>query len=162
MLCLDSGAGIHVLTPDAATRLGIYPTNTGDRPVTGTAATVKARPLKLTNLTLGSTALADTEGVMVALPASLGGDGLLVDPVPRGQRQVAHEGSSPWFATDQPGSLQLGVDPGRGRHRDALLRREVAVGGQAGPGDQSPGPDVGGHLVDEGPVAGRGHPRLYA
>ncbi|MBB6052202.1 aspartyl protease family protein [Armatimonas rosea] len=81
LLCLDSGAGIHVVTPDAAVRLGIYPTNTDDRPVTGTAATVKARSLKLTNLTLGTTALADTDGVMVALPASLGGDGLLGYPL---------------------------------------------------------------------------------
>lgn len=81
ILCLDSGAGIHVLSPDAATRLGIYPTDTAARAVTGTAATVKAKTLKLTNLFLGEAPLADTEAVMVPLPGALGGDGLLGYPL---------------------------------------------------------------------------------
>ena len=52
VMCIDSGAGIHVLTPEAAMRLGLIPPDAATRNVTGTAATVAARQFDLTNLRL--------------------------------------------------------------------------------------------------------------
>ncbi|WP_309709057.1 aspartyl protease family protein [Armatimonas sp.] len=81
VLCVDSGAGIHVLTPQAAMRLGLLPPDGATRNVTGTAATVAARQIRLTQLSIGGLSLADTEAVAVPLPSSLGCDGLLGYPL---------------------------------------------------------------------------------
>ena len=81
LLCIDSGAGIHVLTPDAAIRLGLLPTDAKVQSVTGTAATVTARRIRLEKLSLGGVVLTDSDAVTVALPSALGGDGLLGYPL---------------------------------------------------------------------------------
>ncbi len=81
VLCVDSGAGIHVLTPTTATRLGLLAHDATSRNVTGTAATVAAQQFRLSQLTVGDVALAETEAVAVPLPAALGCDGLLGYPL---------------------------------------------------------------------------------
>ena len=81
VLCVDSGSGIHVLTPATAIRLGLLAPDAAPRNVTGTAATVAALQLRLSQLTLGGIPLTDTEAVAVPLPASLGCEGLLGYPL---------------------------------------------------------------------------------
>lgn len=81
LLCVDSGAGIHVLSPEAGARLGLLREERGSQTVTGTAASVRAQKVLLRNLRLGAAALADTEAVVVALPGLLGCDGLLGYPL---------------------------------------------------------------------------------
>ena len=81
VLCLDSGAGIHVLTPEAAIRLGLLPPDAVKRSVTGTAATVAAQQIHLSRLSVSGMAMATTEAVALALPPSLGCDGLLGYPL---------------------------------------------------------------------------------
>ena len=66
----------------------------------------------------------------------IGGDHLLIDPMPRRQREVAHEGAAAGFAANQPHLFQFTVDARGGGQRDALpggkgtVRRQTAAGGQ--------------------------------
>jgi hypothetical protein len=53
----------------------------------------------------------------------IGGHHLLIDPMPRRQREVAHEGAAAGFAADQPHLFQFTVDAWRWPARGVLRRQ---------------------------------------
>ncbi|MGC4044941.1 MAG: aspartyl protease family protein [Armatimonas sp.] len=76
-LILDTGAGVNVLTPEAAARLGLKLT---DAPFAVSGATVtKAKVCQVPKLSLGSINLAGSF-VVLPLPAALNCDGILGGP----------------------------------------------------------------------------------
>lgn len=76
-LILDTGAGVNVLTPEAAARLGLKLT---DAPFAVSGATVtKAKVGQIEKLSLGKVNLVGSF-VVVPLPAALGCDGILGGP----------------------------------------------------------------------------------
>jgi hypothetical protein len=101
--------------------------------------------------------LAGQGGVVEAEVDGAGRRGLLVDAVAGRQGDVADERAPALLSADQAHGLQLGVDAGRGHHRDALTGREPPVGGQPGPRGQAARADVGRERVDHGLVARNSH-----
>jgi hypothetical protein len=75
-LILDSGAGMNVLTPEAAERLGIRGGTEVNAQGVGSQA-VKARIVALEHFQLGHTELATSQAVVIPLPAMLQSDGLI-------------------------------------------------------------------------------------
>lgn len=90
----------------------------------------------------------------------VGGHHLLVDPMPRRQREVPHEGAAPGFATDQPHLLQFTVDARGGGQREAFLGGQGTVRRQTAAGGQLPAADRLRVSVDNGFVSGF-HREMY-
>ena len=90
----------------------------------------------------------------------IGGDHLLIDPVPRRQREVAHEGAAAGFAADQPHLFQFTIDARGGGQRDALPGGKGTVRRQTGAGGQLPAADRLRISVDNGFISGF-HREMY-
>jgi hypothetical protein len=88
--------------------------------------------------------------------------GMLVYAQVAGQGALPDKSAAPGLAADQSHGLQLRIDAACRDECQALLRRELPVGGQAGARRQAPLADVKGECVDQLFVAGLGHAALYA
>lgn len=87
------------------------------------------------------------------------GDRRLLDPVTGEQRGVAHIRASALLAAHEPHRLQLGVHPRSGHQRDALLRGELAMGGQSRTRGPHTGADLARKPVQDDLVARNSHTR---
>lgn len=76
-LIIDSGAGAHVLTTEAARRLGLIDPNAEKTRAVGTAGSVEVQRVATGEIVFGTARLPEGLGIAVPLPAVLEADGLL-------------------------------------------------------------------------------------
>ena len=88
------------------------------------------------------------------------GHHLLIDPMPRRQREVAHEGAAAGFAANQPHLFKFTVDAGGGGQREAFIGGKGTVRWQTAAGGQLPAADRLRISVDNGFISGF-HREMY-
>jgi hypothetical protein len=76
-LIIDSGAGAHVLTTEAAQRLSLIDPNAEKTRAVGTAGSVEVQRVATGEIAVGTARLPEGLGIAVPLPAVLEADGLL-------------------------------------------------------------------------------------